>query len=71
MTRVFASAVVALLAPDVAAPPQSPQSPAGQDRIDGCSCSTGEWIEMTFAEPSTVSQVEIYCSTPLTPPHRT
>jgi DUF1680 family protein len=23
-------------------------------------CSKGEWIEMTFAEPSTVSQVEIY-----------
>jgi uncharacterized protein len=33
-----------------------PPAPQGQRR----QCSNGEWIEMTFAKPSTVSQTEIY-----------
>jgi hypothetical protein len=41
-----------------AAPAPAGQAQQGQGR--GAQCSQGEWLEMTFAEPATVSQSQIY-----------
>jgi DUF1680 family protein len=34
--------------------------PAGQTTNQGRPCSTGEWIEMAFAKPSTIAESQIY-----------
>ena len=43
-----------------AAPAAASGSSGGQARGNGRPCSTGEWIEMAFARPSTVSETQIY-----------
>jgi hypothetical protein len=38
----------------------SASSSGGQGRADARPCSDGEWIEMTFAKPATVSEAQVY-----------
>jgi uncharacterized protein len=43
-----------------AADAETRASSGGQGRADARPCSNGEWIEMAFAKPSTISETQIY-----------